>query len=70
MMDLSHGSIMQESEIERQIDFLARWKANQYYFYSEASIELKGYPLLNRRGRYSQVCAIPGPRRSSGGDRR
>jgi len=54
MMDLSHGSIMRESEIQRQIDFLARWKANQYYFYSEVSIELKGYPLVNRRGRYSQ----------------
>ena len=54
MMDLSHGSIMKEAEVRRQIDFLARWKANQYYFYSEASIELKGYPLVNRRGRYSQ----------------
>ncbi len=54
MMDFSHGSLMQEQEILRQIDFLARWKANQYYFYSEASIELKGFPLLNPRARYRQ----------------
>ena len=54
MMDLGHGSIMKEEEIRRQIDLLARFKANQYYFYSEATIELKGYPLLNRKGRYSQ----------------
>ncbi len=54
MMDLSHGSIMKEDEIRRQIDFLARWKLNQYYFYSEASIEVKGYELINPRARYSQ----------------
>lgn len=54
MMDLSHGSIMKEEEIRRQIDLLARFKANQYYFYSEAAIELKGFPLLNPKGRYSQ----------------
>ena len=29
-------------------------KANQYYFYSEASIELDGYPLLNPGGRFSK----------------
>ena len=54
MMDFSHGSIMREEEIRRQLDFLARFKANQYYFYSEAAIELKGYPLLNPKARYSQ----------------
>ena len=54
MMDMSHGPLPTEDEINRLIDFLARWKANQYYFYSEASIELKGYPLLNPRARYSQ----------------
>jgi hexosaminidase len=54
MMDLSHGPLPTESEIKRQIDFLARWKGNQYYFYSELSIELKGYPLINPNGRYSQ----------------
>ncbi len=47
MVDISHGPLPKESEIERQLDFLARWKANQYYLYSENSIELAGYPLLN-----------------------
>jgi hexosaminidase len=54
MFDLSHGPLPAEAEIERQIDFLARWKGNQYYFYSELSIELKGYPLINPGGRYTQ----------------
>ena len=54
MMDLSHGPLPTESEVKRQIDFLARWKGNQYYFYSELSIELKGYPVINPNGRYSQ----------------
>lgn len=55
MMDLSHGPLLHEDEIERQIDFLARWKANQYFFYSEFSIELKGFRLANPRARYSQA---------------
>jgi len=54
MMDFSHGPLLKEGEIERQIDFLARWKANQYYFYSELSIELDGYPLLNPGARYTK----------------
>jgi hexosaminidase len=54
MVDFSHGPLPTEEEIKRQIDFLARWKGNQYYFYSELSIELKGYPLVNPNGRYSQ----------------
>ncbi len=54
MMDLSHGPMPTEDEIRRQIDFVARWKGNQYYFYSEASIEFKGYPLVNAGARYSQ----------------
>ncbi len=54
MMDLSHGPLPTESEVKKQIDFLARWKANQYYFYSELSIEMRGYPLINPNGRYSQ----------------
>jgi hypothetical protein len=35
MMDLSHGPMPTADEIKRQIDFLAQWKGNQYYFYSE-----------------------------------
>jgi hypothetical protein len=54
MMDMGHGPLPTEDEIPRQIDFLARWKANQYYFYSEANIELEGYPLLNLGARYTQ----------------
>ena len=46
MVDISHGPLPTEREIERQLDFLSRWKANQYYLYSEDSIELTGYPLL------------------------
>lgn len=54
MVDISHGPLPTEKEVERQLDFLARWKANQYYLYSEDSIELKGYPLLNPDGRLTQ----------------
>jgi hexosaminidase len=54
MVDMSHGPMPTEAEIKRQLDFLSRWKANQYYLYSEASIALKGYPLLNPEGRLSQ----------------
>jgi hypothetical protein len=50
----SEGPMCTEDEIKRQLDFLAQWKANQYYFYSEASIALNGYPLLNPGARYSQ----------------
>jgi len=54
MMDTSHGALPTEEEIKRQIDFLSRWKANQYYLYSEANIELRGYSLINPGARYSQ----------------
>ncbi len=54
MMDTNHGALPTEDEIKRQLDFLARWKANQYYFYSEANIEVRGYPLVNLGARYSQ----------------
>jgi hypothetical protein len=33
---------------------MARFKANQYYFYSEASIEFEGYDVVNPKGRYSR----------------
>jgi hexosaminidase len=54
MVDISHGPLPTEKEIERQLDFLARWKANQYYLYSEDSIELTGYPLLDAGARLSK----------------
>jgi hypothetical protein len=54
MMDTSHGPLPTEDEIKRQIEFLARWKANQYYLYSEANIELDGYSLVNPGARYTK----------------
>ena len=54
MVDMSHGPLPTENEVKRQIDFLAHWKGNQYYFYSEASIELRGYPVLSDDARFSQ----------------
>jgi hexosaminidase len=54
MVDMSHGPLLTEDEVKRQIDFLARWKVNQYYFYSETSIELEGFPLLSPDGRFTQ----------------
>jgi hypothetical protein len=54
MMDLGHGQLLHVSEIKRQIDHLARFKANQYYFYSEATIELDGYSIVNPDGRYTR----------------
>jgi hypothetical protein len=54
MMDMSHSQLPKIDEIKQQIDFLSRWKANQYFFYSEASIELEGYPLLMANARYTK----------------
>jgi hypothetical protein len=54
MIDMSHGPLPTEDEVKRQLDFLARWKANQYFIYSEGAIELDGYPLLNPDGRFSK----------------
>jgi hypothetical protein len=54
MMDFSHGQLLRVSEIKRQLDWLARFKANQYYFYSEMSIEWQAYELVNPDGRYTR----------------
>ena len=54
MVDMSHGPLPTEEEVKRQLDFLSRWKANQYYFYNEASIALDGFPLLNSEGRFTK----------------
>jgi hypothetical protein len=53
MMDTSHGGLPTEKEIKRHLDFLARWKNNQYYFYSEASIALDGFPILSPEAQFS-----------------
>ena len=54
LVDIGQGPMLTEQEIERQIDFLARWKANQYYLYSESGIELDGYPILNPQARLTK----------------
>jgi N-acetyl-beta-hexosaminidase len=50
----SEGPMLTFAELERQIDFLAKWKDNQFFFYSEGGIEMKGYPLLNPDARFTQ----------------
>jgi len=55
MVDVgSEGMMCTPEEVERQLDFAARWKVNQHYFYNEANIELQGYPLLNPGARFTQ----------------
>ncbi len=54
MMDMSHMQLPRIEEIKRQIDFLAMWKGNQYLFYSEASIEMDGYPLLMKNAQFKK----------------
>jgi hypothetical protein len=44
MVDMSEGPLMRVGDIKRQIDLMARWKNNQYYFYNETSIALDGLP--------------------------
>lgn len=55
MMDFAHGGLPTVAEIKRQIDFLARWKTNQYYFYNEVSIGLKGFSNVAYRAGYTQA---------------
>ncbi len=47
MMDFSEGQRLTVAEVERQIDLLARFKGNQYYFYSEMNIDWKGYESVH-----------------------
>src|SRR5262249_7846474 len=54
MIDFSEGELTRVSEVKPQIDLMARFKANQYYFYSEASIEFDGYDIVTPEGRYSR----------------
>jgi len=54
MVDMSEGPLPTEEEVKHQLDFLSRWKVNQYYFYSESSIELSGYELLNPEARFTK----------------
>jgi hypothetical protein len=54
MMDISHGGLLAVEEIKRHIEFLARFKINQYCLYSEVSIELEGYAALNYKASYTK----------------
>jgi hypothetical protein len=54
MMDFAHGGLLTVAEIKSQIDFLSRYKANQYYFYNEVSIKIDGYPTLNYGANYTK----------------
>jgi hypothetical protein len=54
MMDFAHGGLPTVDEIKRQIEFLARWKTNQYYFYNEVSIAMEGYASLNYQASYTK----------------
>lgn len=63
LVDLgSEGPMCTVDQVERQLDLLARFKGNEYFFYSEANIALDGYPLLNPQARFtkSQVRQIIG----------
>ena len=44
MVDMSEGPLLRVADIKREIDLMARWKNNQYYFYNETSIALDGFP--------------------------
>ncbi len=55
MLDLSHGPFPKMEELKRQLDFLALWKTNQFYLYSETNIELDGFPLLSPKARLSKA---------------
>jgi hexosaminidase len=50
----SEGPMSRVEQIKKQIDLLARFKGNQYFLYSEANLELEGYPLLNPQARFTK----------------
>ena len=50
----SEGPMCTVAQVERQLNLLARFKANEYLFYSEANIALDGYPLWNPQARFTK----------------
>lgn len=54
MMDFAHGGLLKVDEIKRQIDFLSKFKINQYYFYNEVSIALDGFEELSFNQGYNK----------------
>jgi hypothetical protein len=51
----SEGPMCTVAQVERQLDLLARFKGNEYFFYSEADIALDGYPLPNPQARFTKA---------------
>jgi hexosaminidase len=51
----SEGPMLTLDQIRQQLDLIAAYKGNQYYFYSEGNIQLRGYPLLNPDARFTQA---------------
>jgi len=54
MMDMSHGGVLTVNEVERQLDLLATWKANQYFFYTETTVDMDGYRLPRKSSNWSK----------------
>ena len=55
MVDMSEGPLLRVPDIKRQIDLMARWKNNQYFFYNETSIALDGLPPAAPGARLSKT---------------
>ena len=53
MIDMSHGGVLTIDEVKQQLDALAQWKGNQYFFYVETTLDLAGYPLLHGDSNWS-----------------
>lgn len=51
----SEGPMLTMDQVMQQLDLVASFKGNQYFFYSEGNIELRGYPLLNPDARFTQA---------------
>lgn len=50
----SEGPMSTVAQIEKQLDLIARYKGNQYFFYCETCIQLDGYPLLNPEAHFTK----------------
>jgi hypothetical protein len=53
-MDMSHGGVPTVEEVERQLDALSTWKANQYFFYTETTVDMDGYRLPRQASNWSK----------------
>ena len=55
MWDCSHGGRPSVAGIQRMVDQLARYKANQFYFYSESNLAIDGHPLISEGMNFSKT---------------